>query len=104
MTGAEAALKEASPEALPLMRQALEALNESTQQAMDQLSQQGRFMPMGMGGEGSQMGPQAQDPDITIPQDSGSARLRKILKDIRSRVNQEEGTTRTYLQNLLKGE
>ena len=104
MTGAEAALKEGSPEAQPLMRQALEALNESSQQAMEQLSQQGRFMPMGMGGEGGQMGPQAQDPDITIPQDAGSAQLRKILKDIRDRVNQEEGTTRTYLQNLLKGE
>jgi hypothetical protein len=104
MAGAAQALKDASPEAIPLMRQALEALNESSQQAMEQLSQQGRFMPMGMGGEGSQMGPQAQDPDITIPQDSGSAQLRKILKDIRDRVNQEEGTTRTYLQNLLKGE
>ena len=104
MTGAEAALKEGSPEAQPLMRQALEALNESSQQAMEQLSQQGRFMPMGMGGEGGQMGPQAQDPDITIPQDAGSAQLRKILKDIRDRVNQEEGATRTYLQNLLKGE
>jgi hypothetical protein len=104
MTAAESALKEASPEAMPLMRQALEALNESSQQAMEQLSQQGRFLPMGMGGEGGQMGPQAQDPDITIPQDAGSAQLRKILKDIRDRVNQEEGTTRTYLQNLLKGE
>jgi hypothetical protein len=104
MTGAEAALKEGSPEAQPLMRQALEALNESSQQAMEQLSQQGRFMPMGMGGEGGQMGPQAQDPNITIPQEAGSAQLRKILKDIRDRVNQEEGATRTYLQNLLKGE
>ena len=104
MTEAESALKEASPEAMPLMRQALEALNESSQQAMEQLSQQGRFLPMGMGGAGGQMGPQAQDPNITIPQDSGSAQLRKILKDIRDRVNQEEGTTRTYLQNLLKGE
>jgi hypothetical protein len=104
MAGAAQALKDASPTAPSLMRQALEALNESSQQAMEQLSQQGRFMPMGMGGEGGQMGPQAQDPDITIPQDSGSAQLRKILKDIRDRVNQEEGTTRTYLQNLLKGE
>jgi hypothetical protein len=104
MAGAVQALKDASPTAPSLMRQALEALNESSQQAMEQLSQQGRFMPMGMGGEGGQMGPQAQDPDITIPQDSGSAQLRKILKDIRDRVNQEEGTTRTYLQNLLKGE
>jgi hypothetical protein len=104
MAGAAQALKDASPTAPSLMRQALEALNESSQQAMEQLSQQGRFMPMGMGGEGGQMGPQAQDPDITIPQDAGSAQLRKILKDIRDRVNQEEGTTRTYLQNLLKGE
>ena len=104
MTAAEADLKADSPRALPSMRRALEALNESSQQAMEQLNEQGRFLPMGMGGEGGQMGPQAQDPNITIPQDAGSAQLRKILKDIRDRVNQEEGTTRTYLQNLLKGE
>jgi hypothetical protein len=104
MAGAVEALKQGSPVAPILMRQALEALNESLNQAMEQLQEQGRFTPMGMasGGEGS--GIQGQDPEVTIPDDKGSARLRQILDVIRDRVNNEEGTTRDYLQNLLRGE
>jgi hypothetical protein len=107
MTGAARALKEGSPLAPTLMREALAALNESLNQAMEQLSQQGRFTPMGMGmgmgGEGG-TGQNAQDPDMTLPEDTGSTRLRQILNGIRQRVNTEEGTTRDYLQNLLRGE